>query len=101
MRYDVEALIYTEGRTPDGYGGFTKGQTLVGTISCVFTPLSESNQVEKYGVNKKGFYKVVTNGKITQSDFILKIHGNFYKPYYDRQWDAFDRRVIMVERIDD
>lgn len=98
MRYDVEAEVYVENRVPDGSGGRVVNKTKVGKIYCAFTPISESTQTEKYGINKKGYFKVVTFENIAPQQFILKIHGNFYKPYSDKEWGS--RRVIMVERID-
>ncbi len=98
MRYDVEAQVYVETKAPDGKGGRVATKSKVGTILCVFTPLSESTQVEKYGTNKKGYYKVVTSDAIVPETFLLKIYGHFYKPYSDKI--GATRRIIMVERID-
>ena len=99
MRYDVEAEVYVENRVPDGKGGRTVNRVKVGRIFCIFTPISESTQTENYGVNKKGYYRVVTYDPIVPERFILKIFGDFYKPYSDKEWT--NRRIIMVERIDD
>ena len=98
MRYDVEAQVFVETKVPDGKGGRVATKSKVGTIWCAFTPISESTQVEKYGTNKKGYYKVVTSDNIVPTSYLLKINGLFYKPYSDKEWSS--RRVIMVERID-